>query len=33
VTENHLITKDHAHADYSAAHEPVLTVDPGTGSA
>jgi len=31
VTENHLITKDHAHADYSAAHEPVLTVDPGTG--
>ncbi len=31
MAESHLITKDHAHADYSAAHEPVLTVDPGTG--
>ena len=31
MTEHHLITKDHAHAGYSAAHEPVLTVDPGTG--
>lgn len=27
----HLITKDHAHAGYSAEHEPVLTVEPGTG--
>ncbi|GAA2747793.1 acetamidase/formamidase family protein [Terrabacter aerolatus] len=27
----HLITKDHAQADYSASHEPVLTVEPGTG--
>ncbi|MEW1955329.1 acetamidase/formamidase family protein [Terrabacter sp. NPDC080008] len=27
----HLITKDHAHAGYSAEHEPVLTIEPGTG--
>jgi amidase len=31
MTSTHLITKDHAHAGYSAEHEPVLTVDPGTG--
>ena len=31
MSDTHLITKEHAHADYSAAHEPVLTVDPGTG--
>lgn len=31
MTDTHLITKEHAHADYSAAHEPVLTVEPGTG--
>ncbi|MCU1536792.1 MAG: acetamidase/formamidase [Humibacillus sp.] len=31
MTTTHLITKDHAHAGYSADHEPVLTIDPGTG--
>ncbi|RKT76899.1 amidase [Terracoccus luteus] len=31
MTTTHLITKDHAHAGYSADHEPVLTVEPGTG--
>ncbi len=30
MTTRHVITKDQAHAGYSAAHEPVLTVDPGT---
>ncbi len=31
MTTSHLITKEHAHAGYAADHEPVLTVDPGTG--
>jgi amidase len=31
MAATHLITKDHAHADYSVSHEPVLTVDAGTG--
>lgn len=31
MTTTHLITKDQARAGYSATHEPVLSVRPGTG--
>lgn len=31
MPQTHLLTKDQARAGYSAAHDPVLTVSPGTG--